>query len=209
MHTDISGARWIWAKASGSRLRETLMPACLWHPSSSRPDEKVSLRTRGAIRRLKSHLRRLHSSCLFFPSSVLLSIWPSRLSAPHLPISCSCGEGHRHLHCPPSSSPLVLLHPTRSHLPPAQDTGPWVLCLPRRGPFIRRSARPSEPLIPSSLHPVTKEWLGAEGTQSACCEGQRFKQRQTESAQVIRVQGQVFWVWIQDISAFRLHASAL
>lgn len=170
MHTDISGARWIWAKVSGSRLCETLMLACLWHPSSSRPDKKVSLRTRSAIRCLKSHLRLLHSSCCSF-----------------LPPSF-CPSGH--LICQPRTSPspaaaaratdtfivllfltLMLLHPTRSHLPPAQDTGPWVLCLPRRGPFIRRSARPSEPLIPSSLHPVTKEWLGQRGYRAPVVRG--------------------------------------
>ncbi|KAG8007448.1 Inter-alpha-trypsin inhibitor heavy chain H3 [Nibea albiflora] len=51
---------------------------------------------------------------------------------------------------------LTLLHPARSHLPPAQHTGPRDLGL--AGAFIHPSPRPSELLIPSSWHPVTEEW---------------------------------------------------
>lgn len=87
---------------------------------------------------------------LFFPSSVFLSIWPSYLSALHLPISCSCNEGHRHLHCPP------LPHPHASapnQITPATCTGHRALGpLPSRGlSSIARLALQSL----SSPHPCT------------------------------------------------------
>lgn len=143
------------------------MLACLCHPSFSRPDKYVSLHTWGTIPCLKSHLRLLHSSC-----------------CPFLPPSF-CPSGR--LICQPCTSPspaaamratdtfivlllltLVLLHPTRSHLPPAQDAGPRHRAV---GAFIHRSAHPSEPLIPSSLDPVTKEWLGQRGYRRAVVMG--------------------------------------
>lgn len=91
---------------------------------------------------------------LFFPSSVFLSIWPSYLSAPHLPISCSCSEGHRHLHCPP------LPHPHASapnQITPATCTGHRTLGpLPAEErafhPSLGSPFRASHPLIPAPCH---------------------------------------------------------
>lgn len=137
------------------------MPACLCHPSSLRADKNASLYTWRTIRCLKSHLRRLLSLCSSF-----------------LPPSF-CPSGH--LICQPRTSPspaaaarptdtfivllfltLVLLHPTRSHLPPAHDTG--VLgSLARRGlSSIVRLALQSLS-SPHPCYPVTKEWLGPGG----------------------------------------------
>lgn len=123
-------------------------------PTSSMPDKNVSLCTQGPILCLKSHLR------LCAPYAVL-PFTPS-----FRPPDC--------LICQPRSSPpaaaatgatdafivllflaLTLLHPAKSHLPPAQDARPRDLS---SGAFIRPSPRPSAPLIPSSWHPVTEEW---------------------------------------------------
>lgn len=53
------------------------------------------------------------------------------------------------------------------HLHRTQGPGSFA----EEGAFIHRSARPSEPLIPSSLHPVTKEWLGQRGYRAAVVRG--------------------------------------
>lgn len=139
----------------------TLMLACLCHPSflcgpsvpsSSMPDKNVSLCTRGPILCLKSHLHLLHSFC-----------------CPSLPPSSCLSD---RLICQPRSSPppaaaaratdtfivllfldLMLLHPDQ--ITPATCTGRRALAT---GAFIHPSPRPSEPLIPSSLHAVTEEW---------------------------------------------------
>lgn len=50
---------------------------------------------------------------------------------------------------------------------------------------------------------------GAEGTQSGCCEGERFKQRQTESAQVMCVQGQVLGLDSRHFFVSSLHRHTL
>lgn len=140
------------------------MLACLWHPSSLRPGKNVSLHTPSTIRGLKSHLRLLHSSCCSF-----------------LPPSF-CPSGH--LICQPCTSPCPAAAVRATDTFIVLPSSPSCFCTqadhtchlhrPRglgsfaeEGAFIHRSARPSEPLIPSSLHPVTKEWLGQRGYRAA------------------------------------------
>lgn len=117
-------------------------------PTSSMPDKNVSLCTRGPILCLMSHLRLLFCS-LHCPSLPL-----SYLSAPLLPASCSCNEGHRHSHCPRLPHPHA---PAPGQITPATCTGRSPGTLPAEA-FIHPSPCPSEPLIPSSWHPVTEEW---------------------------------------------------
>lgn len=116
-------------------------------PTSSMPDKNASLCTQGPILCLKSHLH------LCAPYTVL----------PFLCLS-DC------LICQPRSSPppaaatratdafivllflaLTLLHPARSHLPPAQDVGPRDLSRGGFHPSLTSSFRASHPLHPGTL----------------------------------------------------------
>lgn len=152
-------------------LRPSIHPSC--SPSvpssfSSMPDKNVSFCTRGPILCLKSHLHRSHSFCRFSPSSVV-SVCLTRLicrPCSSLPPAAATGATDTFI-------VLLFLNPTRSHLPPARG-GRALGCQPA-GAFIHSSPCPSEPLIPSSLHPVTEEWpVRRAGGQSGRCEGCAF-----------------------------------
>lgn len=119
-----------------------------------------------------SSLRSPSRPCL---SSACQTVSSVRAPCPPPPASCSCAEGHRHLHCPP------LPHPHASapgHITPATCAGrksPWDLSSGSLSSTPHLA--PSEPLIPSSRHPVTEEWPvqraqrgpGRRATQSSCC----------------------------------------
>lgn len=118
-------------------------------PTSSMPDKNVSLCTRGPILCLKSHLHLFFF--FFFCSPRCPSLPPSYLSAPLLPASCSCNEGHRRLHCPPLPRPHA---PAPGQITPATCTGRSPGTLPRRGfhPSLTSPFRASHPLILAPCH---------------------------------------------------------
>jgi len=78
-------------------------------------------------------------------------VGPSHLSAPLLPASCSCNQGHRHLHCPPLPHPHAS---TPGHITPATCVRHRALGPELQGfhPPLASPFRASHPLIPAPCH---------------------------------------------------------
>lgn len=182
-------------------LRPSIHPSC--SPSvpssfSSMPDKNVSFCTRGPILCLKSHLHRSHSLCRFSLPQSFLSVWPVLSVGPAPPCLRQLQWGPQ----TPSLSSSSSTWPDHTcHLHGRQGPG-----MSATGAFIHSSPCPSEPLIPSSLHPVTEEWpvLRASG-QSGCCEDVCFKQSHGESVQVKCVWGWVLSLGSSHISSRQWH----
>lgn len=114
-------------------------------PTSSMPEKNASLCTQGSILRLKSHLH-LRAPCAVLPFRRLSDCL---ICQPCSSLPLAAAQRATDAFIVLLFLALTLLHPARSHLPPAKDAGPQDLS---RRAFNHPLLHPSEPLIPSPCH---------------------------------------------------------